>query len=353
LFFGGGFIGGQRDDKDYLPWFEKLTNDGYRVISIDYRLGLKGVGDVGVKNMSAIYNAIEIGVEDLFDATSWVISELGIDPKSLVVSGSSAGAIITLQAIWHIANQDKITERLPQGFEYAGAMSFAGAVFSRSGKVRYNNPPCPTLFLHGTVDKVVTYKQIALFKNHFSGSKVLAKTYAKNSYNYNILRYDGNGHTIASAFLQSYPEQIRFLETNVAGKQKRIVDALLKDPSIPKDKLMSTKQLYSKNDAPKTEPTVPTEPTVSSETTPPTEPNVTDQAYSPSTLIIFYDPTVGADPLRKAIKDYKAELIYDYKNFNGFAISIPQGSKIEDAISYFNKVDGVLTVNRDAIYHLD
>jgi len=351
--FGGGFVGGERDGKGYLPWFEKLTEDGYRVISIDYRLGLKGAGKIGVKNIDLIYNAVEIGVEDLYDATTWLVqnsNELGIDPNALVVSGSSAGAIISLQAVWHIANRDAITERLPKDFEYAGAMSFAGAVFSRSGKVRYNNPPCPTLFLHGTADKVVTYKQISLFRNHFTGSKVLAKTYANNGYNYNILRYDGNGHTIASAFLQSYPEQLRFLETNVAGKEKRIVDALLKDPSIPKDKLLSTKQLYSNNEAPKkdtmkiAEPTAPTQPT---------EPSVTDQAYSPSTLIIFYDPEVGAEPLRKAINDYKAEVIYEYNNFNGFAISIPKGTNIEDAITYFNSVKGVLAVNRDAIYHLD
>ena len=41
--FGGGFVMGRRDDPSYVPWFHKLAEDGYRVISIDYRLGLRGV----------------------------------------------------------------------------------------------------------------------------------------------------------------------------------------------------------------------------------------------------------------------------------------------------------------------
>ena len=41
--FGGGFIMGQRDDPWVLPWFKLLNENGYRVVSVDYRLGLKGI----------------------------------------------------------------------------------------------------------------------------------------------------------------------------------------------------------------------------------------------------------------------------------------------------------------------
>ena len=41
--FGGGFITGRRDDPWVLPWFKLLTENGYRVVSVDYRLGLKGI----------------------------------------------------------------------------------------------------------------------------------------------------------------------------------------------------------------------------------------------------------------------------------------------------------------------
>ena len=74
--------------------------------------------------------------------------------------------------------------------------------------------------------------------------------------------------------------------------------------------------------------------------------------YSPCNLLIFYDPEIGKEPLLKAIDDYHATVIYDLKIMKSISIKIPEGTKIEDAIEYFNKVKGVLRVNRDAIHHL-
>ena len=75
--------------------------------------------------------------------------------------------------------------------------------------------------------------------------------------------------------------------------------------------------------------------------------------YSPNVLIIFYDVKIGKEPLLKAIEDYHATVIYDLKIMKSISIKIPENTKIEDAIDYFQKVEGVLTVNRDAICHLD
>ena len=74
--------------------------------------------------------------------------------------------------------------------------------------------------------------------------------------------------------------------------------------------------------------------------------------YSPSTLIIFYDSSIGKEPLLKAIEEYHASIIYDLKIMKSISIKIPEGSKIEDAIEYFNKIEGVLQVNRDSIMQL-
>ena len=76
------------------------------------------------------------------------------------------------------------------------------------------------------------------------------------------------------------------------------------------------------------------------------------QQYSPSTLIIFYDSEIGKEPLLKAIEEYHATIIYDLKIMKSITIKIPEGSKIEEAIEYFNKVKGVLQVNRDSIMQL-
>jgi len=75
--------------------------------------------------------------------------------------------------------------------------------------------------------------------------------------------------------------------------------------------------------------------------------------FSPSTLIIYYDTAVGKQPLLKAIEKHKAEILYDYANFNAVAIRIPKDKGLDESIRLFQKVKGVLSVAKDRIYHLD
>lgn len=77
------------------------------------------------------------------------------------------------------------------------------------------------------------------------------------------------------------------------------------------------------------------------------------QSVSPSTLIIYYDAEVGKEPLMDAVKSYKAEVVYDYKNFHAIAIRIPQKKSLKQAKSFFEKTKGVLQVNEDHIIQLD
>ncbi len=248
--FGGGFITGTRNDKFYMPWFKKLNDAGYEVVSIDYRLGMKGVKTSGgVSSAKAFRKAAQIAAEDLFSATAYLIDhgdELGIDPNNLVTSGSSAGAITVLEADW-LLNNGRATEWLPEGFRYAGVMPFAGAIISVEGTPSYKTPPAPTAFFHGTDDKIVNYKQIHILKWGIFGSHRLARIFRKNGYSYNILRYNDHSHEIASTFISTFPEQIRFLETNVIRGLNRIVDSEIDDPEIYKGDLPTTrKQLYNK-----------------------------------------------------------------------------------------------------------
>ena len=77
-----------------------------------------------------------------------------------------------------------------------------------------------------------------------------------------------------------------------------------------------------------------------------------DESVSPTNLIIMYDAGIGKETLLQAVKDYGAELLYDYRIISGIAIKIPEGKHILEAIAYFSKVKGVTTVERDHIYHL-
>ena len=246
--FGGGFIHGTRDDQDYHKWFRTMTQNGYRVISIDYRLGLKGSNKVGIAQVNVLDKAIHMAVEDLFSATTFIIDNadhLGVDPSNIVISGSSAGAISVMQAEYEISNMTKWAAVLPEGFNYAGVMSFSGAILSREGKVDFKKKPCPVLMLHGTADELVPYKQIAVFNLGFFGGGKLVKRWQKYGYNYNMFHFIGYGHEIAGSMGTTTDLQFKFLENNVMQDKERIIEAWLTDPDVYKGSgPQSRKELY-------------------------------------------------------------------------------------------------------------
>ena len=246
--FGGGFISGTRDDESYNSWFRMLTENGYRVISIDYRLGLKGTTKVGVAQVNVLDKAIHMAVEDLFSATNFIIDnadQFGIDPSDIVISGSSAGAISVMQAEYEIANRTEWASVLPEGFNYAGVMSFSGAILSRKGKVKYETAPCPTMMLHGTADKVVPYRQIALFNLGFFGGGKLVERFKKFGYDYNMYHFIDYGHEIAGSMYSTLDLQLKFLESNVIQGKKRIIEAWISDPDVWKGAgPQSRKEIY-------------------------------------------------------------------------------------------------------------
>ena len=248
--FGGGFIRGTRDDQSYNYWFRKMTENGYRIISIDYRLGLKGSTKVGVAQVNVLDKAIHMAVEDLFSATQFIIDNaetLGVDPANIVISGSSAGAITVMQAEYEISNMTKWASVLPAGFNYAGVMSFSGAILSREGKVDYKKRPCPTLMLHGTSDELVPYKQIAVFNLGFFGGEKLVERFAKFGFNYNMYHFTDYGHEIAMSMATTMDLQFKFLENNVMQNKMRIVEAWIDDPDVWKGSgPQSRKELYGK-----------------------------------------------------------------------------------------------------------
>ena len=246
--FGGGFIGGTRDDADYHKWFRQMTENGYRVISIDYRLGLKGSNKVGVAQVNVLDKAIHMAVEDLFSATNFILDnadQFGVRPDNIVISGSSAGAITVMQAEYEIANNTAWASVLPAGFNYAGVMSFSGAILSREGKVDFKNKPCPTFMLHGTSDKLVPYNQIKLINLGFFGGGKLVDRFKKYGLNYNMFHFVDYGHEIAESMGTTLGLQIKFLETNVMQKKMRIVEAWIDDPDVFKGAgPQSRKELY-------------------------------------------------------------------------------------------------------------
>lgn len=248
--FGGGFIYGSRNDRSYLQWYRDMSDNGYRIIAIDYRLGLKGAKSVGIAQVNSIDNAIHLAVEDLYSAILYIIDNaetMGIDPSNIVISGSSAGAITVLQADYELCNRTEYAACLPEEFHFAGVMSFSGAILSRNGKVKYEETPAPTAFFHGTGDKLVNYGQITFFNLGLFGSDKLVQRFRKFGYSYSIFRYLDHGHEVSGFMEITEDMQNRFIEDNVIDKAKVILDVTIEDTRLTKGKgSQSRKELYGK-----------------------------------------------------------------------------------------------------------
>ncbi len=226
--FGGGFIGGRRDEPMMVKAFEKLSERGYVVVAIDYRLGLKGVTKMGMSMVNTLEYAIRLAVEDLYSATSYLCqnaSRFHINTGEIMISGGSAGAITVLQADYWLHNRQETAKVLPDGFRYAGVISYAGAILSRNGKVKYaDGNPAPTLFYHGTEDQLVNYNQIAFANIGFFGSNKIVSQFEKFGYPYRFRRMKNFGHEVAAILPYTLDEIDDFYRDWVKGKHKYQVD---------------------------------------------------------------------------------------------------------------------------------
>lgn len=71
------------------------------------------------------------------------------------------------------------------------------------------------------------------------------------------------------------------------------------------------------------------------------------------TLIIYYLPDVGNSELLSAAKKYGSKILYVYKNINGIAVTVPKNKTVPEAMKYYKKVNGVLSVTKDQKMQLD
>lgn len=240
--FGGGFVMGSRNDPSYMSWFKQLNDDGYRVISADYVPVLKGQ-DLGFSLFQLVSTAkkfvwacAEVGVRDCFSAVRFIIDNaetLGVDPSNIVLSGSSAGAMIALTAEWELVNRMPNAAVLPEGFNFAGIMSFSGAIMSDKGAPSWNTQPCPLLMFHGTEDTLVKYTKTQTFKLGIFGTSSLVERLKKQGYPYWAVRLEGHGHDVAACMIYLLKWEKDWLEQNVILGHGRTSDEIVNDPSIP------------------------------------------------------------------------------------------------------------------------
>lgn len=80
--------------------------------------------------------------------------------------------------------------------------------------------------------------------------------------------------------------------------------------------------------------------------------NSVEEAVQSQNLIIFFDKEIGQQPLLEAVAEYPAEILYQYRNLNGMAIRVAPEKNVDAAIRHFEKVKGVLGVEKDRVMQL-
>ena len=251
--FGGAFARGTRADEGYLPYFKALIEAGYNVVSIDYRKVLaNGLPSDGLKSsIVTMKRAIEYAAEDMLTATKVVIDNadrLGVDTSKIVACGSSAGAITALQAENMICNGDARAAQLGE-FNYAGVISFAGAIFSVSGAPKWEKTPCPIQLFHGNADSNVPYNKASAMGVGFFGSNFICKQLKKLGVSYWFYTAQYRDHAIAGdPMYLNLHEIFSFMERVVVKGEKLQVTQCESNAKFPKTKTrFSVKEYLGSN----------------------------------------------------------------------------------------------------------
>lgn len=227
--FGGGFSHGSRSDVRYMPYFNMLMEQGFDVVSIDYRLGmaytLDSTTDVGpLEGAWAMYRSVNYAAEDVLRATKYLLDNaesLGVNPSMIVASGSSAGAIAVLQAENYLANNESYAKSLPEKFNFAGVVAFAGAIYSVLSSPEWQGMPCPMMLFHGNADRNVPYRKATILATGFYGSDYIAEQLHEMGATYYFHSAHYRDHILAlSPMTDNHDEIKEFLNRCVLGKEK-------------------------------------------------------------------------------------------------------------------------------------
>jgi hypothetical protein len=108
LCFGGGFVGGNRNQADLKDLYAReLAKRGFVTAMIDYRLGMN------LFNQNAAFRGVYRAIQDGRQAVRFFranAATYGIDPDQIYIGGHSAGGFVAL----HNIHMDKVSEIPPQ-----------------------------------------------------------------------------------------------------------------------------------------------------------------------------------------------------------------------------------------------
>lgn len=188
--YGGGWAFGNRSGQ-----FNYLTDIGVQVISIDYRKGLTKYG-YNPAPPEEMDKAIQMALDDLTDAMAFVLKnadEWKVDREKVMLSGSSAGGITTLMAIYDICNDGPYSKKFPAGWMPGGYIGYAGAIITYEKDLTWKHKPCPMMFFHGSGDTTVAFDiKRSEAQNVFGPKYILAQLHEMEVPNYLYCEIDGD-----------------------------------------------------------------------------------------------------------------------------------------------------------------
>lgn len=245
--FGGGFSGGERTSEKDFGLF--MAKNGYAVASISYSLYMKGK-DFGCKGaLTEKIKAIQIGVSDMWQATSFLVKnadQYNLDTSKFFISGISAGAEIGFHAsFWDYKLMNLYPNNLSPDFKYAGFIGGSGAIMDIN--LITKGKAIPMLLAHGNNDETVPYNAGSHRSclTNASGWLILFGSYAVYNHmkdlhkNIELITFCGGGHEFSGYLFHEGQQYVLDFVNNVL-KGKKIESHLI----IPSQKKNSGNYLF-------------------------------------------------------------------------------------------------------------
>lgn len=217
---GGGFSSGTQNSQGIQYFAKRLACRGYAVVSLSYRLTLKGKNAeceiIAAQKKEAIENAsfdIVSGVKHIlkYDST------FSIDKKRVILVGSSAGGETVLNIVYDYDYAKLLTD-----FKFAGVISMSGALTSLDNLTK--SSAIPTQLFHGTSDAVVPFNTAPQYacdqkKDDYLmmyGSETIAKKLKEFGTPYYLFLIGGGTHSWAGIpTVNCFGEIVDFLYNDV------------------------------------------------------------------------------------------------------------------------------------------
>ena len=173
---GGGFRYGNDKTQSYIVEMAKrFTRKGYVCLAIDYRLRENPKDDPK--------GTISDAVEDAIKALNWLRKNrksLRADVSKIIIGGGSAGGMLSCNLCFNDRPNDKSDKNGIIGF-----VNLWGTPDLIWGELDIDKNDPPTIIVHGTDDKLVSY----------SNSVALAEKLKANNVKHELVTIEGAGHT--------------------------------------------------------------------------------------------------------------------------------------------------------------